>query len=248
MIPAAICVNVVVDDGRTAVTRHCTNAAYGDTAAEVLAERAREVHRPAPRYNGNFLCAIDGYPGTGCGDHGTEPYWSFWIWANGKWTYSSYGVDSYPVSDSDHDGKPDPIGFRYQPFKTKQSPRAGGFAAPPPTTQPTTQPPRPAPSPVPSRAPAPSPGGAGGAGASGPSATASSAAPTAMRRPTPAGASESGAPPTGSGGASADAVEPTPEAAPHRGNLAGAIAVGALALALIGAAVWRSRTRGGAAP
>jgi hypothetical protein len=244
VIPAAICVNVVVDDGRSAVTRHCTNAAYGDTAAEVLAERAREVHRPAPRYNGNFLCAIDGYPGTGCGDHGTEPYWSFWIWANGRWSYSSFGVDSYPVSDSDHDGKPDPIGFRYQPFKTKQSPRAGGFAAPPPTHPPTTQPPRPAPSPVPSRAPVPSPGGTGGAGASGP--TASSARPTAMRRPTPAGASESAAPP--SDGPSADAVEPTPEAAPHRGNPAGAIAVGALALALIGAAVWRSRTRGGASP
>jgi hypothetical protein len=67
-----------------------------------------------------------------------------------------------------------------------------------------------------------------------------------MRRPTPAGASESGAPPSPSG--SVDAVEPTPQAAPDRGNPAGTVAVGALALGLIGAAVWRSRTRGGAAP
>jgi hypothetical protein len=238
VIVAAICVNVVVDDGRSAVTRHCTTAAYGDTAAEVLAERAREVHRPAPRYNGNFLCAIDGYPGTGCGDHGTEPYWSFWIWANGRWSYSSFGVDSYPVSDSDKDGKPDPIGFRYQPFKTKQSPRAGGFAAPPPTQPPTTQPPRPATSPQPSRTTTP-----GGTTSSGTPSRSTSTAPTAMRRPTPAGASESsGAPP------SADAVEPTPEASSRRGNPAGTVAAGALALALIGAAAWRFRTRDPAAP
>jgi hypothetical protein len=231
MIPAAICVNVVVDDGRAALTRHCTTASYGDIAAQVLAERAREVHRPAPRYNGNFLCAIDGYPGSGCGDHGTEPYWSFWIWAHGKWTYSSYGVDSYPVGDSDHDGKPDPIGFRYQPFETKQTPRSGGFPAA------ATQPPRPAPTAT-TRAPAP---------------------PTAMRRPTtdpttPAPTTRHAAPasrtasPTATADATPDAVEPTAIASSKRsgGVPVGTVAAGVLAAALIGAAAWRFR--GGASP
>jgi hypothetical protein len=244
---AATCVNVVVDTGSGTPTRHCTAASYGTTAAAVLAQRAKETGQPAPRYNGNFLCAIDGYPESGCGDHGTEPYWSFWIWVNGAWTYSSSGVDAYAVEDADHDGRPDPLGFRYTPFESKQRPRAAGA---PPAPQRTTPPPAPHPAPTPpapdpaTSAPGVRPGSSQGAGAPGvhfvtspPAATTAGPGSAAPGAATPSGAASDGAAPA------PDAVEPTVAAGArrHRGLPLGTVAAGAVASALLGAAAYKTR-------
>ncbi|MDQ1713388.1 MAG: hypothetical protein QOE45_2838 [Frankiaceae bacterium] len=147
--PHAACVQVVVDYGTAAKAPagphvHCTRSAVGDTGAEVLAQRHNEVDAThsstQPRYNGNFLCAIDGYPESGCGDHGTEPYWSVWLWQRGAWVYSQRGVDSYTTEDADRDGCQDPLGFRYTPFESKERPRATppkcAVATQPPVTRP----------------------------------------------------------------------------------------------------------------
>ncbi len=133
------CVRVVVDYGAFADSpdgpnTHCTGVPSGATAAEALAKRAGDLHATPPRYQGNFLCALDGYPETGCGIQ-SGPYWSFWIWVGGRWTYSSFGVDSYSVGDADHDGHPDPIGFRYQPESAPATPRSNpAYPKPTPTT------------------------------------------------------------------------------------------------------------------
>jgi hypothetical protein len=143
---AAECVRVVVDYGTSSgANTHCTSSS--GTAADVLAKRAAELGKPPPRYKGNFLCAIDGYPESGCGDHGTEPYWSLWYWANGQWVYSSEGAAGLMVADRDGDGHPDPLGFRYHEFETKRAPRANPSYPKPPA--PTTNPPRTAPPPAP---------------------------------------------------------------------------------------------------
>lgn len=195
---AAECVRVVVDYGTFAgapqgPNTHCTSSPSGATAAEVLAKRADELGLSTsqrPRYNGNFLCAIDGYPGTGCGDHGTEPYWSLWLWVGGTWVYSSEGVATYTVRDADKDGHPDPIGFRYHEFKTKRQPRANpGYPAPTTAPPATPSPSGAAPSHGATTAPPSAPSRPAGPGAtSTPAATPVSAtpAPTGVAGTTPA--------------------------------------------------------------
>jgi len=242
---AAECVRVVVDYGTSSgANTHCTSS--DGTAAEVLARRATELGKPAPRYNGNFLCGVDGYPESGCGDHGTEPYWSLWYWVNGAWVYSSQGVDSYTVRDADKDGHPDPIGFRYTPFKSKERPRANPSYAPA-TQPPVTRPPSTS-RPVPTRTgtatrapgatsppPVPPSGSVGATTTTAPGTTASA---------TSAGS----APPTTAPGApvSASATETfaAPPVSPRRGGggfPAGTVVGVLLALGLLGAAAARTR-------
>jgi hypothetical protein len=205
-------VRVVVDYGTlggapsSSPNTHCVSS--DGTAAEVLAARASAIGAPAPRYRGNFLCAIDGYPKEGCGDHGTEPYWSLWLWVNGQWTYSSLGVDTYTVRDADKDGHPDPIGFRYHEFQTKRQPRAN-----PSYPAPTTRPPAPHPTTAPPRATTPPHGTAGPTAAphGGGDAT---AAPGGTATAGPGATGPAGTPgATGATGATGAAGGPTPGAA-----------------------------------
>jgi hypothetical protein len=253
------CVSVVVDYGTLAgapagPNTHCTGAASGDTAAAVLARRSTELGSAPPRYRGNFLCAIDGYPKPdSCGDHGNEPYWSFWIWAGGKWSYSQLGVDSYTTGDSDHDGCQDPLGFRYTEFRTTHAPRAT-----PPRCATPTQPPGNPKSPPARRPPV------GGPPAGPPTAGSGNGTGTGSGSGSGTGNGASGAPPTsappaaGSGGpsgsptaAAPDGTSPAPApatttppglAAPRRSTSpVGVVVTGLVAAALIVAAAVRMR-------
>jgi hypothetical protein len=250
--PRAACVQVVVDYGTYAgapagPNSHCTGSGSGDTGAEVLARRSTELGSQRPRYNGNFLCAIDGYPeGSQCGDHGTEPYWSVWYWAGGKWAYSQRGVDTYTNADTDSDGCLDPLGFRYHAFEKKEAPRAA-----PPKCGTPTQPPGNPKSPPARRPPvggppaAPPSRGSGGGGAATPAGVASGAASGPPASPAATGAVPTD--PTGLAAApTATAPEPTEPpglAAPHRtgGPPWATLLAGLVAAVLIGAAAFRMR-------
>jgi hypothetical protein len=252
--PQAACVHVVVDYGTysgapAGPNAHCTGGRSGDTAAEVLARRSTELGSTPPRYNGNFLCAIDGYPkGSACGDHGTEPYWSVWYWAGGRWVYSQRGVDSYTNADTDKDGCLDPLGFRYHAFEKKETPRAA-----PPTCGTPTQPPgnpkspparRPPvggqPAAPPTAAPSSGSGGSGGV----------TATPAGAATGPPGSPAATGAVPTDPTGLDAAPTATAPEpttppgvAAPHHsgGVPWTTLLAGLVAAVLIGAAAFRMR-------
>ncbi|HWL36204.1 MAG TPA: hypothetical protein VNQ77_08405 [Frankiaceae bacterium] len=250
---AAECVKVVVDYGTLAgapagPNTRCVDVGEDGTAAEALHGRAR--------YKGNFLCAIDGYPETGCGDEPPSPYWSFWVWRDGAWVYSNEGVGTFTVGDADKDGHPDPLGFRYHEVDKKAAPRAN-----PSYPKPTTAPPRtsaPARTPASSAAPGRTASSGPGAGPAGPGATGPGATPggtgTPVRigaPPDPTGTASTG-PATGPA-ATGPEVAPTedaPGAFPsrdrERGFPVGAVAGGVLALGLLGAAAYRFRQPGSA--
>jgi hypothetical protein len=230
LVATAPCVKVVVDYGTFAhappgPNTHCTAVASGATAAEALDKRWRDLHTTPPRYQGNFLCALDGYPESGCGIQ-SGPYWSFWYWANGRWTYSQFGVDSYSIGDSDRDGHPDPIGFRYQPESAPEHPRADP-SYPSPTPAPTT------PAPVRTTthaAPAPT------------SARPSPRASTTTA-PTTASAAVTTTPPATTAVAAPEPTAPpgiAPSRAAHRFPVA-TLLVAAVALLLLGGTAWRFR-------
>jgi hypothetical protein len=116
--PSATCaaagqirVRVVVDFGDTpgapsGVSDVCVPVADRTTGAELLAARARELGTPAPRYDGGLLCAIDGYPESGCGDRTSDGYryWSYWHGDAGSWTYANVGPGSWKLRDGDVEG------------------------------------------------------------------------------------------------------------------------------------------------
>jgi hypothetical protein len=241
----ALCVNVVVDDSAHTPTRHCTATSYGATAAEVLARRSAETGTTPPRYHGNFLCAIDGYPETGCGDdQGATAYWAFWAWVRGAWVYQQVGVDSYTVEDADHDGHPDPIGFRYSGVNDHNSPpRATGGVTASPAPRGTTPPPAPR-----STTTRPAPRTASAGVPSSVSMTAppadGSATPGAFTTIRTSGAASPGAAtPSGDPATTLDAVEPTATGARGRGGVpVGTVAGVLLAAALFGATAWRLRS------
>jgi hypothetical protein len=159
---AATCVDVVVDYGTAAgapsgPSRACVSLSGGDTGARVLTTRYRQLGTPKPRWNGEFLCGIDGYPETGCGTTAGSPYWSYWHKRGGCWVYSSLGPVSHTVRDDDGDGRPDPEGWRYQSPNVRAVPRdgspecgTGGAARPTPRAS-SPRPSRPATSSPPAR-------------------------------------------------------------------------------------------------
>ena len=246
---AAECVQVVVDYGTVdgyapgAPNTRCVNVDHGGTAAQALDGRAR--------YKGNFLCAIDGYPESGCGDEPPSPYWSIWYWSGGRWVYSQEGVATLQVADRDRDGHPDAFGFRYHEVDRRQPPRlAPSYPKPSPTAtpKPTATKPRSA---RPSATAPPATTGArptanGSTAATSdpavattttsgaPTATPATGVPTAPPTTTPPPAGDTGSP---------DAAPP-PTAATPRG--AGGVPVGTvagalLAATLLGAAAVRAR-------
>lgn len=245
---AAECVKVVVDYGTIAgapagPNTRCVDVGDDGTAADALHGRAR--------YKGNFLCAIDGYPETGCGDEPPSPYWSFWVWRHGAWAYSNEGVGTFTVGDADGDGHPDPLGFRYHEVDKKAAPRAT-----PSYPRPATAPPR---TTAPGRTAAPPASTAPGvpgtprrtAGAAATRAPGESPSATAARvAPSPTGT------PAATQAATAPATEPSVDepvagesgALPVRdddgGFPVGAVAGGVLAMGLLGAAAYRFRTPG----
>ncbi|HEY5252697.1 MAG TPA: hypothetical protein VIJ09_13585 [Acidimicrobiales bacterium] len=137
-----IVVPVVVDTGGTSDTAEvaCVPVPVGSNGAQVLAARAKLLHVPAPRYaESGLLCAIDGYPATGCGVE-TGGHYAYWAYYHGgsSWTYASVGPASWKVSDGDVEG------WRFQAegsaTPADPPPRAPSVAsilcpaAPPPTT------------------------------------------------------------------------------------------------------------------
>lgn len=98
---SAVHVAIVVDTGSgSSVSAVCVPAGARDNGAVLLAARASMLGTAQPRYNtSGLLCAIDGFPATGCGErqNGRYAYWSYWHGGNGAWTYSSIGPASTRV-------------------------------------------------------------------------------------------------------------------------------------------------------
>lgn len=83
-----VTVAIVIDDGRSSPRVYCVAVPSGATGADAIKDRH-------PRYDGSgLLCAIDGYPTSGCGDPaggGAYSYWSYW-WKDGNdWSYATTG-------------------------------------------------------------------------------------------------------------------------------------------------------------
>jgi hypothetical protein len=245
---AAECVRVVVDYGTipgspAGPNTRCVDVGEDGTAADALKGRAR--------YKGNFLCAIDGYPETGCGDEPPSPYWSFWLWRDGRWVYSQEGVATFTVGDADGDGHPDPLGFRYHEVDEKAAPRANPAYPKPATTPPRTTAPARTAAPASTAPGAPrgtaAPGSAAPGGTSTPAgagqdptapATSGRATGPATGQATPAEASADAASDGASPGAEAGEIPARPD---DGGFPVGAVAGGMLALGLLGAAAYRFR-------
>lgn len=141
-------VRVVLDFGGAAgapsgVSDVCVPVADRTTGAELLVARARQLGTPAPRFEGGFVCAIDGFPETGCGEQtgAGYRYWSYWHGEAGSWTYANVGPAGWKLRDGDVEG------WRFLdggPESTAAPPRAAPTSCP-----------APAPAPAPTRSPAP---------------------------------------------------------------------------------------------
>ncbi|MGA3351793.1 MAG: hypothetical protein ABSD85_01240 [Acidimicrobiales bacterium] len=108
-----IVVPVVVDFGGPAakVLVTCVVASTGETGAQVLEAQAHLVGYPTPRYaTSGLLCAIDGYPRTGCGSElgAHYAYWAYWH-AGRRWQYANDGPGEWTVSKGDVEG------WRFEP-------------------------------------------------------------------------------------------------------------------------------------
>jgi hypothetical protein len=104
-------VPVVVDFGdlpnAPALSAVCVPVADASNGAVVLAERAKQLGKPAPRYNASgLLCAIDGLPAEGCGQKTADgyAYWSYWHGDTNGWTYSSTGPGGWRARSTTTEG------------------------------------------------------------------------------------------------------------------------------------------------
>ena len=105
----AVRVVIVVDPGEGVggPTSACLVVPSGTTGAQLLARRASELGMPSPRYAGSgLLCAIDGYPSSGCGDRtgGGFAYWAYFSGTAGSWAYGSYNPFIRRMGDGDIEG------------------------------------------------------------------------------------------------------------------------------------------------
>jgi hypothetical protein len=148
------------------------------------------------RWQGGLLCAIDGYPATGCGV-GTSKgyqYWSYWH-GGSTWTYSSVGPSSYRISDGSVEGWRFVEGSDSSNEGTPRMAPAG--PCPPPAVV----------APPPSRVLGASPGsGAGSTGSSGPVSTGSSG-PGSTIAGSPTGSAPTGSPTTATTATPGSSVE-----------------------------------------
>jgi len=112
---STICVGEVVDPtdgpGSTRGPDHtCVTVPSGASGLDVLDARASSLGRPAPRLgDGGLVCAIDGYPTSGCAPDdpgGGYDYWTYWHRARGAsgWSYSTKGADGYRPAAGDEEG------------------------------------------------------------------------------------------------------------------------------------------------
>lgn len=72
----------------------CVTVPEGSTGADVLVERARLLGRAPPRWApSGLMCALDGYPATGCGERvdGSFRYWSYHLGDGGSWSFARTG-------------------------------------------------------------------------------------------------------------------------------------------------------------
>jgi hypothetical protein len=108
--PAAgkVTVALVIDDDRSLPGVECWTVPEGTTGAQLLAMRADRLGRPAPRYDrSGLLCAIDGYPTTGCGEptgDGAYVYWSYWWRVPSGWKYATTGPATKVLRNGDVEG------------------------------------------------------------------------------------------------------------------------------------------------
>ena len=108
-----IVVAVVADfggvNGKVIVT--CVLAKAGESGAHVLQSQAQLLRYPSPRYaESGLLCAIDGYPTSGCGTQsgGHYAYWAYWHGGK-RWHYANRGPGEWKVSKGDVEG------WRFEP-------------------------------------------------------------------------------------------------------------------------------------
>lgn len=104
-------VAVVIDFGERSgvspeVVIRCLRASAGENGSEVLAAATRDLGIAAPSYaDSGLLCAIGGYPSSGCGTpsgHGYT-YWSYWH-GGATWSYANVGPAEWPVRTGDVEG------------------------------------------------------------------------------------------------------------------------------------------------
>ena len=108
-----VVVAVVVDFGGVGgrVIVSCVLVKPGASDAEALQVQAAVLGYPSPRYaESGLLCAIDGYPRSGCGAQsgGHYAYWSYWHGGK-RWQYASGGPGEWKVARGDVEG------WRFQP-------------------------------------------------------------------------------------------------------------------------------------
>ena len=110
-IVAAVVTDFGGANGKIIVT--CVVTRPGDSGAQVLAAQAALLGYPAPRYDqsgSGLLCAIDGYPASGCGTQSGSHYAYWAYWHGGKrWQYASDGPGEWKVSKADVEG------WRFEP-------------------------------------------------------------------------------------------------------------------------------------
>ena len=108
-----IVVAVVADfggrNGRVLVT--CVLVKPGVSGAQVLQAQAALLGYPSPRYaESGLLCAIDGYPTSGCGAQSGAHYAYWAYWHGGKrWQYANGGPGEWKVAKGDIEG------WRFEP-------------------------------------------------------------------------------------------------------------------------------------
>lgn len=99
---------IVVDPGAVGgPSAACLVVPAGTTGAQALARRASDMGSAVPRYNGSgLLCAIDGYPGSGCGDRNSSGYlyWAYFSGSSGSWVYGNFNPFTKRLVDGDIEG------------------------------------------------------------------------------------------------------------------------------------------------
>ena len=99
---------VVVDPGDGGPTSSaCLVVPRGTTGSQVLARRAAMLGTAVPRYaSSGLLCAIDGYPSSGCGERGGTGfrYWAYFSGTSGDWRYGNFNPFTRRVVDGDIEG------------------------------------------------------------------------------------------------------------------------------------------------